>query len=174
MSVIDALAPSRRRRHVEARVPVVLPLIEIDVDADGALMVAVDREPYDGGAVFVRDELPQLLARIVGEIGTVARVEVREADGTRFTDIVAPEQFAASGPVPAEAPIVAPRLGEVTGSGFLADEQVAVAVVVAHRSAAPDGTASLRLPPALLEAHPGLVVLLGQTSGRVTVSGGVG
>ena len=47
-----------------------------------------------------------------------------------------------------------------------------MAVVVAHQVASTDGTARLRLPPALLEAHPGLVVLMGKRSGAVAVSGG--
>ena len=66
----------------------------------------------------------------------------------------------------------APSIGEVAGEGFLAGEEVVVAVVVAHQVASTDGTARLRLPPALLEAHPGLVVFMGKRSGTVAVSGG--
>lgn len=62
--------------------------------------------------------------------------------------------------------------GELSGDGFLPNEEVAVAVVVAHQVASTDGTARLRLPPALLEAHPGLVVFMGQESGTVIFSGG--
>jgi hypothetical protein len=64
-------------------------------------------------------------------------------------------------------------IGEVSGGGFLAGEEVAVAVVVAHQVASTDGTARLRLPPALLEAHPGLLVFMGRKSGTVMVSAGV-
>ncbi len=64
-------------------------------------------------------------------------------------------------------------IGEVTDDGLLPDEEVAVAVVVAHQVASTDGTARLRLPPALLESHPGLVVFVGKRSGTVMVSGGV-
>lgn len=42
-------------------------------------------------------------------------------------------------------------------------------VVIARQVADDDGTARLRLPPALLEAHP-RVVLLGRTSGVVALS----
>ena len=97
------------------------------------------------------------------------RVEVHEADGTVFTDIATPT---------AERP---PRMGgestqsslfpgEIGGGGFLPGEEVAVAVVVAHRVAGADGTARLRLPPALLADRPGVVFLLGCTSGTVAVS----
>jgi hypothetical protein len=97
-------------------------------------------------------------------------VEVHEADGVTFTDIVTPS-------VPPARPLgrfkaATTSVGEVTGDGFTPNEDVAVAVVVAHQVANNDGTTRLRLPPALLAAHPGLVVLMGQTSGTVTVSRG--
>jgi hypothetical protein len=60
--------------------------------------------------------------------------------------------------------------GEVGGAGFLPDEPVAVAVVVAHQVAGADGTARLRLPPALLADRPGVVFLLGRTSGTVAMN----
>ena len=58
------------------------------------------------------------------------------------------------------------------GRRVLPAEDVAVAVVVAHHRADTNGVARLRLPSALLAQRPGLVVLLGQTSGTVAVSGG--
>jgi hypothetical protein len=61
--------------------------------------------------------------------------------------------------------------GEIGGGGFFPDEEVAVAVVVAHQVAGSDGTARLRLPPALLAERPGVVFLLGRTSGTVAVNG---
>ena len=105
---------------------------------------------------------------IAADLGTAVRVEVREADKSAFTDIVTPElpKLAAVKPLRESTATI----GEVAGDGFLAGEEVAVAVVVAHQVASTDGTARLRLPPALLEAHPGLVVFMGKRSGTVMVS----
>jgi hypothetical protein len=54
---------------------------------------------------------------------------------------------------------------------FADREEVAVCVVVARQVADADGTAQLRLPPALLADHP-TVVLVGPTSGTVALSEG--
>ncbi|MGE0171076.1 MAG: hypothetical protein AB7P47_23930, partial [Nocardioides sp.] len=93
-----------------------------------------------------------------------------EADKSTFTDIVAPERPKLAMVKPMREATTS--IGEVAGEGFLAGEEVVVAVVVAHQVASTDGTARLRLPPALLEAHPGLVVFMGKRSGTVMVSGG--
>ena len=107
---------------------------------------------------------------IAGDLGTAVRVEVREEDKSTFTDIVTPERPKLRMIKPEREATT--TIGEVAGGGFLPDEEVAVAVVVAHQVASDDGTARLRLPPALLEAHPGLVVFMGKRSGTVLVSGG--
>lgn len=171
MSLINTAAPYRREDRQDVRVPVVMPLVEVDVDKDGYLTVMLDHEPYSADGALARDDLKRLLAEIAADLGTAIRVEVREADESTFTDIVTPER-------PKLAPVKPMReatttIGEVSGGGFLAGEEVAVAVVVAHQIANTDGTARLRLPPALLEAHPGLVVLLGKKSGTVMVSASV-
>ena len=172
MSLINAAAPYRRddRRddRQAVRVPVVMPLVEVDVDKDGYLTVALDHEPYSADGALTRDDLTRVLDEIAADLGTAVRVEVREADMSAFTDIVTPKcpKLAAVKPM-REATTT---IGEVAGRGFLAGEEVAVAVVVAHQVASTDGTARLRLPPALLEAHPGLVVLMGKKSGTVMVS----
>ena len=170
MSMINASAPYRREDRSTMRVPVVMPLVEVTVDEEGFLAVLLDREPYSADGALQRDDLKRLLDDIATDLGTPIRVEVHEADDSTFTDIVAPDRPKLRMVKPAERPATA--IGEVAGSGFLPNEEVAVAVVVARQVAGTDGTARLRLPPALLEAHPGLVVLMGQTSGTVTVSGG--
>ena len=116
------------------------------------------------------DDLKQVLDDIAADLGTPIRVEVHEVDDSTFTDIVTPGRPKLRAVQPVRR--VAASIGEVTGDGFLPNEDVAVAVVVAHQVASTDGTARLRLPPALLEAHPGLVILMGQKSGAVMVSGG--
>ena len=170
MSMINAAATYRREDRSTVRVPVVMPLVEVTVDEGGFLAVLLDREPYSADGALKRDDLKRLLDDIATDLETPVRVEVREADDSTFTDIVAPDRPKLRMIQPDERPATA--IGEVAGSGFLPNEEVAVAVVVARQVAGTDGTARLRLPPALLEAHPGLVVLMGQTSGTVTVSGG--
>lgn len=169
MSLLHAAAPYRRDDRASLRVPVVMPLVEVSVNQEGCLDVLLEREPYAADGALRRADLEKVLADVAADLGTPVRVEVHEADGVTFTDIVTPS-------VPAARPVgqfksATTSAGEVTGDGFAPNEEVAVAVVVAHQVANNDGTARLRLPPALLADH-GLVVLMGQTSGTVVVSGG--
>ncbi|QSR33395.1 hypothetical protein CFI00_0175 [Nocardioides sp. S5] len=102
---------------------------------------------------------------------------MREADGSTFTDIVtaeSPEVRLSDPPrsaTNAPDPTAAQMPGQTAGGRFLPLEDVAVAVVVARQTASEDGVANLRLPAALLEAHAGRLVLVGQQSGAVVVSG---
>ncbi|MEQ6902018.1 cell wall protein [Nocardioides sp. YIM 152588] len=148
------------------RVPVVLPLVEIAIDSYGAAAVTVDREPYGASEPIDRGAVEALLLDIAGALGPV-RVQVTEADGTTFTDIVIPP--GADGPSDAEQLARPPDPVGLGGNGFAPGEDVDIAVIVTRRSAAPDGRADLRLPPALLRATSGTLVLLGRTSGRYAV-----
>ncbi|MBJ7353968.1 MAG: hypothetical protein JHC98_04010 [Thermoleophilaceae bacterium] len=170
MSMINAAAPYRRNDRQAVRVPVVMPLVEVEVDEKGFLNVTLDREPYSADGSLTREDLKRALDDIAADLGTAVRVEVLEADRSTFTDIVTPERRKLRMLKPACEAMTS--IGEVAGEGFLPNEEVAVAVVVAHQVASTDGTARLRLPPALLEAHPGLVVFMGRKSGTVMVSGG--
>ncbi|GAB2761702.1 hypothetical protein GCM10027020_12480 [Nocardioides salsibiostraticola] len=170
MSLLHATTPYRRDERPSLRVPVVMPLVEVTVDERGYLDVLLDKEPYAAPGALRREDLEKALAHIAVDLGVPVRVEVHEADGVRFTDIVTLSTSSARSSVQ-----IGPRntsIGDVSGNGFTPHEQVAVAVVVAHQVAGHDGTTRLRLPPALLEAHPGLVVLMGLTSGAVITSGG--
>ena len=170
MSMINAAEPYRRDERQAVRVPVVMPLVDVTIDQKGHLTVMLDREPYSADGTLERDDLQRVLHDIAADLGTPVRVEVREADDSTFTDIVTPDSPKLHAIKPLKRATVA--VGEVAGEGFLPNEDVAVAVVVAHQIASTDGTARLRLPPALLEAHPGLVVLMGKKSGTVMVSSG--
>ena len=170
MSMINAAATYRRDDRQAVRVPVVMPLVEVTVDKKGYLTVTLDREPYSAEGSLTRDDLKRALGDIAADLGTAVRVEVHEADKSTFTDIVTPDRPKLHMVKPVRQATTS--TGEVAGDGFLPNEEVAVAVVVAHQVATTDGTARLRLPPALLEAHPGLVVFMGKESGTVMVSGG--
>lgn len=170
MSMINAAAAYRRDDRQGVRVPVVMPLVEVDVDNRGFLTITLDREPYSADGELTRDDLTRVLGDIATDLRTAVRVEVREADKSTFTDIMTPECPELRVLKPARE--AAGSIGEVAGDGFLPNEEVAIAVVVAHQVASTDGTARLRLPPSLLEAHPGLVLFIGKKSGAIMVSGG--
>lgn len=184
MTLLNTLTRDRTEhdKTTISRVPVVLPSVEIDIDAHAEVAVTLDGRPYTIPDDWSgRSAVGRVVDQITSELEEAVRVTVREADGSVFTDVLTPAPAASSPPT---APTPPPTLsagpsvasagvpGEVEASGFLVGEDVAVAVVVAHLSAGDDGTARLRLPPALLAGRPGLIVLLGQSSGTVAVSGG--
>ena len=140
-----------------------MPLVEVTVDDRGHLDVRLDREPYSPDGALHRNDLKSTLESIANDLGTPLRVEVHETDGSAFTDIVTPTR-------PSERP--APPKGPARKQSeqpFLPDEEVSVAVVVARRRG--DAGDAPRLPPALLAAHRGDVVLVGRTSGAIRVLG---
>lgn len=170
--MLNAAAPYRRDDRPTPRVPVVMPLVEATIDEQGCVAVLLDRQPYSADTTLQRDDLTRVLEEIAADVGTPIRVEVREADASTFTDIVA---------APRHAPAAEPSAGglgaalaspfRLSGGGFSVGEEVMVCVVVAQRVAGDDGTAQLRLPPALSATHPGLV-LLGRSSGTIALSDG--
>lgn len=179
MSMLNNTAPYRRDDRSTMRVPVVMPLVEVTVDADGYLSVVLDREPYVADNTLRRDGLHALLEGIAADLCSPIRVEVHEANDVLYADIILPT-IAAPGPaagLPTPISTPAPTGRAVTGTalasafgvsaeGFTAGEQVQVCLVVARQTADPSGTAQLRLPSALLAERPE-VVLVGRTSGVV-------
>src|SRR3546814_16573491 len=90
MSLLNP-ATAYRRSTNRPRVPVVLPLVRVDVDKQGWLAVTVDDALVPDLASgeesrLSRTELRPLLDRIASERGPALRVEIREPDGTVFTD----------------------------------------------------------------------------------------
>jgi hypothetical protein len=155
------------RQEAPPPVPVVLPVVRIEVDGGGLLQVTIDHEPYDvpdAQARRGRDALRTIVGDITRRLGPV-RVEVTESDGTVFTDIATPADPSRAEPEQPRPNMLCP--GEVAGAGFLPEEEVAVAVIIAHQRAGHDGTARLRLPPAVLAGRQRRLVLLGRTSDTV-------
>lgn len=169
MSMLNTAAPYRRDDRSTLRVPVVMPLVEVDVDENGLLTVTLDREPYSADGALQREDLRRTLTDIAADLRTPIRVEVCEADGATFTDIITPKHLDAD-PAPTARRVLASAFG-ISSDGFTAGEEVEVCIVVARQVAADDGSTQLRLPPALLASHPD-VVLVGRTSGAVALSGG--
>lgn len=175
MSMTSAAAPYRRDDRSNLRVPVVMPLVEVTVHQEGDLTLLLDREPYSADGALRRDDLKRVLDEIAADLGTPLRVEVHEADDSTFIDIITPPRG-----IPAPTPesrtlrrrsALASAFG-ISGEGFTAGEQVEVCIVVARQIADEDGTAHLRLPPAVLAEHPN-VVLVGRSSGAVALTSDV-
>lgn len=146
------------------KIPVVLSVVHVVVDAEGAMHVDVYGAPRNTDRRLTRANLGSVIDEITTEIDVPVRVELIEADGTTYADIAAPPVH----PAPANqevTPATAP-LG-LAGAGFQPGEEVALAYVVARQSADAAGRASLNLPPALLAATRGGLVMLGLTSRTV-------
>lgn len=147
------------------KIPVVLSVVHVAIDADGVLEVDVDGTPRDAGKHRARGDLRAVIDQITADLGAPVRVEVREADGSTYADIATPPES----PAPAAVdPPRKPQSPALAGAGFQPGEEVALAYVVVRQNADADGKASLNLPPALLAATRGGLVLLGMTSRTVT------
>ncbi len=159
--------PTRKAAATDScQVPVVFPLVEVTFGQAGTAVVTVDGSSYDASAPIERATLEEVFHTIADEHGPV-RVHVTECDGSEFTDVIVPDPPAANAS-PKDQSAAAPG---IVGEGFLPDEVVDVAVVVASQKADSAGAARVRVPPALLAGHAGVVVLIGRASGTVTPSG---
>ena len=165
-----------RRPEPEA-VPVSITLVVLDVREDGTVAVTVDGSPLHPDPFappWRRSSFGQIIDRATDDRTTPERVEVREADGTTFTDIIAAQRRQTPDPTP-EREEPAPRtvFKTVEGDGFVPGEDVAVAVVTGHTDASGTGTARALIDPARLgpDAASGVVevVLFGRISGTTII-----
>jgi hypothetical protein len=152
-------------------VPVELPHVLITVADTGTLTVAVNGEPHTPppfAPPWDRSTFGTVVDDLLAAWGCPLRVEVREADGTTFTDIITPKARRARHEQP--TPTALPRLVELAAAGFIPGEDVAVAVVVGHNDASGEGTARALLDTTQLAGTAtGEVILLGRISGAVFV-----
>lgn len=137
-------------------VPIALPVVRILFDAEGAPAVTVDREPYAVPSEFRRDQVRGLIRELAGDLGPI-RVEITESNGERYVDIQTPSDQGTAPPDPAPLQPAGPGVRGRLESG----DDVLVAVVVARRTAQPDGTLALRLPPAFLQRYGNDVLVIG-------------
>ncbi|MFS2281984.1 hypothetical protein V2S04_14315 [Microbacterium sp. OR21] len=158
-------------------VPVSIPLVVLDVREDGTVAVTVDGirlDPEPFAPPWRRASFGQIIDRATDDRTTPARVEVREADGTTFTDIIAAQRRRAPHPTPEpEEPAPRPVFHTVEGDGFVPGEDIAVAVVTGHTDASGTGTARALIDPARLgpDAASSVVevVLFGRISGTTII-----
>jgi len=171
--------------HREPEVPVVLPHVIMTISGDGAMTVSVDGQAYEPepyAPSWRRESFARLIDQLTDLRQCPIRVEVREADGSVFTDIITPGRRRQPVPEPpaqpapptlvrTQAPVVPPVLVGLQSEGFVPGEDVAVAVIVAHTdAAAPTGAVRAMLTAEqIAQAPTGEVVLLGRVSGTVAV-----
>ena len=163
--------------------PVVLPVVEFTISADGAMTVTVDGAPYlpePFAPGWRRESFPAILDTLAARYRTPLRVQVREADGSTFTDIITPPRerpttrpWERPAPETLTPPVTAvpPVLHQVAGAGFVPGEDVAVAIIHAHSDASLDGTArALLTAQQAATAVTGEVIPLGGVSGTLGLS----
>lgn len=162
-----------------APVPVSVPHLVLDVHDDGTLTATLDTRPVDPPDEhgWRRAMFAQIVDQASQERTIPVRVTVHECDGTTFTDILP----AATRPTPKPATEGKPkpavrrrRTAEAVsvdgGDGFIAGEDVAVALIVSHTDATPDGRVGALLDPAVITApKAGEVVLVGRVSGTTAI-----
>lgn len=161
--------------------PVVVPVVEFTIDGDGSMTVTVDGVPYlpePFAPGWRRESFPTILDTLTARYRTLLRVQVQEADGSTFTDIITPPRERPA-PKPWETPPAStapplpaahPVLHQVAGSGFVPGEEVAVAIIHAHTDASGDGVArALLTAEQAAAAVTGEVILLGRVSGTLTI-----
>lgn len=144
------------------RIPVVLPVVHVDVDAGGLLTVDVDGEPYDAESTLTRKDLQHILDTITTERESAVRVEIRESDDTTYADIATPPQKRSDAP-PDHERAAPPRPG-ISGTGFRPGEPIAVAYVLLRGTADAEGCADLHLPPSALAGRTAGMVMMGLDS----------
>ncbi|MFV4912398.1 hypothetical protein PFZ49_02260 [Microbacterium lacticum] len=155
-------------------VPVVLPHVVMTIAEDGTMTVSVDgtgHEPEPFAPPWRREDFARVLDQLTEQHRSPVRVEVRETDGSVFTDIITPGKRR---PTPEPEPVAPAAAGRelvvLHGEGFVSGEDVAIAVVIGHSDAAPDGTARALLTADQLATSPTReVILLGRVSGTFTI-----
>lgn len=165
--------PGSEPGHPGNEAPLVLPRVIIIVAADGTMSVTVDDVPHDPPAFapsWRREDFAHIIDQLTGQHRCPLRIEVREADGSVFTDIITPRKRRRSDtradlaqPTKVPGP---PEFLVLHGEGFVPGEDVAVAVVLAVGEAAPDGTVRALVTAAqLANSQTGEAILLGRVSG---------
>ncbi|WP_448233134.1 hypothetical protein [Microbacterium lacticum] len=173
---------SKRSRAQAAPSPLLI-MVRMAVADDGTLTVTVDGAEYpppEFSPPWQRASYPALVEAISAQHpGRTLRIDIIETDGRLISDFYTPPK-----PRPAPVPPIRdarrapapkadgepPRLVQLVGSGFVPGEDVAVAVIVAHAEANPDGTSRAVLDARSVAGNPTReVVLLGRISGTIAI-----
>lgn len=174
--------PRRSSRHEdEAEAPAELPHVLVRVTVDGTLTATVDGAlfPSPDATAWTRATFGRLMDAATKDRTVAVRVEVRECDGSVFTDIIRARQPRRAA-APPDAPVLeprrsrdvrpVPRLMEVTAHGFVPGEDIAIATIVSHIDATETGQARALIDlDTLLDGSRGEIILLGRVSGTLSV-----
>ncbi|MFF0710654.1 MULTISPECIES: hypothetical protein [Gordonia] len=173
--------PRRPDPTDDTETPVELPQVLITVAADGTLTATVDGRlfPSPEETAWTRATFGSLMDAITKDRTIAIRVEVRESDGSVFTDILHTRKPRRAAALPeSRVPETRrsrharqmPRLIEITAEGFVPGEDVAVATIISHTDATGTGEARALIDlDDLPEGHSHDVILLGRISGTLTV-----
>ena len=165
----------------ENMAPVELPHVLVTVADDGTLAATVDGTHFEksGASAWTRARFGPLMDAITKDRTIAVRVEVRESDGSVFTDIlrtrkprraVAPSENSVPETRRSRHARRVPRLSEVTAHGFVPGEDVAVATIVSHTDATGTGEARALIDLDDLPAGTSHeVILFGRISGTLAV-----
>lgn len=165
----------------ENMAPVELPHVLVTVADDGTLAATVDGTHFEksGASAWTRATFGPLMDAITKDRTIAVRVEVRESDGSVFTDIlrtrkprraVAPSENSVPETRRSRHARRVPRLSEVTAHGFVPGEDVAVATIVSHTDATGTGEARALIDLDDLPAGTSHeVILFGHISGTLAV-----
>lgn len=160
-----------------------VPHLVLHVHEDGTLTATLDHHPVaapDDVGAWRRAMFAQIIDHVTGDRTIPVRVTVHEVDGSTFTDILpaakrpTPTPNTDPQPEPPKKPGKRRRGADPIevdgGDGFISGEDVAVALIVAHTDATPDGRARALLDPEIVAAaKAGEVVLVGRVSGTIAV-----
>ncbi|SMX77647.1 hypothetical protein BAURA86_00881 [Brevibacterium aurantiacum] len=168
------------KRTAPEPVQAVLPHVRVTVTETGTLNVTIDGTEYPPPprGEWTRGTFADLLDAVTENRTIGVRIEVREVDGSVFTDLIQPRKPSrAPAPEPIAEPVrpdlkkKRPALVEVTADGFLPGEDVAVAIIVSHTGATNGRARTLldlnQLPPASDGRRD--VLLLGRISGTTHI-----
>ncbi|MGF3055419.1 hypothetical protein [Microbacterium sp. YY-01] len=157
--------------------PVSLPLAVITVGDMGVVTVSYDGDdflPPPFAPPWTRASFGTLLDALTEHRSRTIRIEVRENDGTIYTDIIeARRKTTATEPVEPPQPETRRarrskqrRLIEFRGSGFVPGEDITVAVVVTGTESDRQGNARALIDLDQIGEHVTEAVLIGDVSGH--------
>lgn len=167
-------SPPQRAADEPAPVPAVLPLVVFEAQDGDRLLVIVNGDKHAAAPVR-RSEIGRVLTEMVTKFGAPTRVELHEQDGTVHADIVQPPPPVLGQDSGEDEPVRrrrhrAPELVELHADGFVAGEDVAVAVILRHGSAGPGGHVRALIDRAEIpDPDIAEIALLGRISGTTAI-----
>lgn len=166
-------------KHYAASTPAYIPTVTLSVQDDGTVIVTMEGNllPPPAGTMWRRSSLPEIIDLATKKRTIPVWVEVRETDGSSFTDLVparskpsknTSEETMESRPRHATQRAYRSELCEVRAEGFIPGEDVAIAPITSHTDATADGIARALIDTA---EHPyaSEVVLVGRISGAMAI-----